>query len=459
MKHPFLIAKAMIQKVRQPSRVYLDYAGATPVSPLSEAAFIEAIGSYGNASAIHREGVEAGRFLDKARAKVATVLNAHAYEIYFMSSGTESANLATLGVYEGLIDARGKTQGASNAGAGTNMLPHIITTTIEHPAVLEAVWKLEKEKKVTATYIPVDTNGVVKVKDVREALRPETMLVSVMYANNEMGVLQPIKEIGRMIEEWKKGSGRTHTAYPYFHTDACQAANYCNLDVVRLRVHLMTINSSKVYGPKGSAALYKREGISLGAMTYGGGQERHLRSGTEAVPLHYAFSVALHEAKEIQEKEVWRLQLLNDYFVAEIKKAIPSIVFYGTFDEIKTGHDTREVQKVVPAQELLLPRNDAMEEHVGVRIMRRLPNNINCRVPGISSEEMILRLDAKGFAVSHKSACASRESDGSYVIEALGGTREESLENIRITMGRQTTKKDMERLVEGMRYIADEYTG
>jgi cysteine sulfinate desulfinase/cysteine desulfurase-like protein len=182
-----------------------------------------------------------------------------------------------------------------------------------------------------------------------------------------------------------------------------------------------------------------------------------LRSGTEAVPLHYAFSVALQEAKEIQEKEVWRLQLLSDFFIQELKRVLPSVVFYGIFDEIKTGHDTRNEVKVGEAQEMLLPRNDAMEEHVGVRIMKRLPNNINCRIPGISSEEMILRLDAKGFAVSHKSACASRESDGSYVIESLGATSEEALENIRISMGRFTKKKDMERLVEAMKYIADTY--
>jgi cysteine desulfurase len=298
----------------------------------------------------------------------------------------------------------------------------MIVSSIEHPAILEPVRMLEKRGLVSVTYLAVYEDGLVKVHDVREALREETILVSVMYANNEIGTIQKVKEIGRALEEWKKEHEREHKDYPYFHTDACQAGNYCNLDVVRLRAHLMSVNGSKVYGPKGIALLYKREGIRIEPLVYGGGQERVLRSGTEDVASAFAFSVALLEAKDMREKESARLEELRDECVELLQKEIPSIVFYGSF---KMGE--------------------------------RLPNNINCRVPGISSEEMILRLDAVGISVSHKSACASSEGNGSYVIEALGGSGEEALENIRITLGRDTKKKDIETLVREMAGIAKKY--
>lgn len=410
---------------KKTKRVYLDYAGATPISDVALNALLQSKTVYGNPSAIHKEGVDAGRLLDKARALSAKILNAHAYEIYFMATGTESCNTGILGTYNAFIQEH---QGE---------IPHILTTPIEHPAVLEPIKKLESEKKVTVTYVPVYEDGVVKLNDIREALKENTILVSVMYANNEIGTLQPVKEIGRCIEEWKKERNRTHTEYPYFHIDACQAGNYCNLDVIRLRAHLLTVNSSKVYGPKGCALLYKREGTSVHGITYGGGQERGLRSGTEDASLAYAFSRALEESQMMREKESVRLRYLRDYCKKRLEEEIKDVVFYGAFDAYK--HTLEEGDSKHIKHEL------------------RLPNNINCRVPKIRSEEMILRLDALGFACSHKSACASKESDGSYVIEALGATKEESLENIRITFGRATTKKDIENLVRAMTSIAEKY--
>ena len=405
-------------------RVYLDNAGATEIGARAKRALLGALDTFGNPSGIHAEGAHAGVLLDKARSLCASVLNVHAYEIYFTSSGTESCNLVVVGTYEGymrqqIIENRLQT-------IHSNTLPHIITSSIEHPSVLEPIRALEKEHKIRVTYLPVYEEGIVKVKDVREALCDETILVSIMYANNEIGTLQPIKEIGRAIEEWKRERNLPHVSYPYVHTDACQAANYCNLDALRLKVHMMTVNSSKLYGPKGIALLYKREGVQLSPISYGGGQERGLRSGTENVASAHAFGVALTEAKELQESESMRLHTIRDRAVERMKKEIPSIIFYGAFD------DKQEV--------------------------KRLPNNINCRVPGISSEEMILRLDARGFAVSHKSACASLETDGSYVVMALGATEDEAKENIRISMGRNTTMKEMERLVGAMRDISSKYT-
>lgn len=412
------------------SRVYLDNAGATEVGVRAKRALMESLAVYGNPSGIHTEGLNTSLLLDKARACCAAVLNAHAYEIYFTSSGTESCNLAILGTYYGY-----RQQIASIANNKQQIIPHVIVSSIEHPSILEPVRRLEREGKVLVTYLPVDDTGIVRSRDILEALTEDTILVSVMYANNEIGTIQPVKEIGRTIDEWKRQCGRTFTSYPYFHTDACQAANYCNVDVLRLKVHMMTVNSSKVYGPKGSALLYKREGVQLSPLLEGGGQERGLRSGTENVAAAYAFSVALTEAEELREEESMRLRLIRDETVAQLKKEIPSIVFYGAFDEICKRQDG--------------------SLHYGEVV--RLPNNINCRVPGISSEEMILRLDAKGFAVSHKSACASMETDGSYVLQALGATEGDAKENIRITMGRSTREEDMRGLVEAMKEIAEKF--
>ena len=427
------------------SRVYLDNAGSTEVGGRAKRALLETLTLYGNPSAIHAEGSHAGQLLDKARALCASVLNVHSYEIYFTSSGTESCNLAILGTYEGCKkqEARSKTQEGNQ-----NTLPHIITSSIEHPSILEPVRALEKENRIRVTYLPVYEDGIIKVRDVVEALSDETILVSVMYANNEIGTIQPVKEIGRALEEWKRTKNLSHTAYPYFHTDACQAANYCNLDALRLKVHMMTVNSSKIYGPKGVALLYKREGVKLSPVSYGGGQERQLRSGTENVAGAYAFGVALTESHEMREEESLRLRKLRDETVEQLKKHIPSIIFYGAFDQYRQQSIDSRQQK---DSELLHAIRYTLHAEC------RLPNNINCRVPGISSEEMILRLDAQGFAVSHKSACASMESDGSYVLTALGATEKEARENIRISMGRGTKKKDMMRLIEAMKEIAEKY--
>jgi cysteine desulfurase len=330
---------------KKSTRVYLDNAGATEMSARAKRALASALETYGNPSGIHKEGTEAAVLLDKARALCATVLNAHAYEVYFMSSGTESCNAAVLGTYEAYMK--------NNKGA----VPHMIVSSIEHPSVLEPVSILEKSGKITVTYLPVYESGIVHLNDIREALTLETILVSVMYANNEIGTLQPVKEIGRTLEEWKKKEGLSHTSYPYFHVDACQAANYCNLDVVRLRAHLMTVNSSKVYGPKGVALLYRREGIKVSEIVYGGGQERGLRSGTENVAGVYAFGEALKEAHELKESESKRLRDLRNTLIQNLTQEIPGIVFYGAMDVYDSHTEVKKLK----------------EE-------RRLPNNINCRV-------------------------------------------------------------------------------
>lgn len=407
---------SFFQKTKK--RIYLDNAGATYLGERAKRALLSSFGFYGNPSAIHQEGANASKIIQEARNMCAKVLNAHSYEIYFTGSGTESCNMAILGTFFGLSNSYTK-------------LPHIIVSSIEHPAVLEPVKKLEKENKIRVTYLPVYENGIVKLNDIRESLSEETILISVMYANNEIGTIQPVKEIGRLLEEWKRENNRLHIDYPYFHIDACQAANYCNLDVLRLRAHMMTVNSSKVYGPKGVGLLYKREGIKVKEINYGGGQERGLRSGTESVSLCFSFAEALTEAEEIKEKESERLVILRDFLKEELLKNIPDITFYGAFDDVKN----KKIQSLI-----------------------RLPNNINIRIPGILSDEMILRLDAKGFAVSHKSACASQETDGSYVVQALGATTQEAMENVRVSLGRDTSKQDLLDFVKAVKEIKEKFS-
>ena len=416
---------SFFNKQSKTKRVYLDNAGATEILPRAKAELLRVLDVYGNPSAIHKEGANASTELDTSRAKVATILNAHAYEITFVGSGTESCNLAILGTYYAW----------KKNNKDISVIPHIVTTEIEHPAVLESIKYLEKNNLVTVTYLPVYAFGVVKINDLRIAMNENTILVSVMYANNEIGTLQPVKEIGREISLWKTANKRDHNDYPYFHTDACQAGNYLSLDVLRLKCHLMSVNSSKVYGPKGIGLLYRREGIALDPISYGGGQERGLRSATESVALASSFACALEEVQKDKEKESLRLVELQNAFKQELSDQIPEVQFYGAFNESNLPTSNYQLSTI-----------------------KRLPNNLNFRIPGITSEEMILRLDAKGFSVSHKSACASAEDDGSYVIMSLGATELEAKENIRVSIGRNTKKEDLNALIKAIVIIRNKYS-
>lgn len=410
---------------KKSKRVYLDNAGATKVGARAERALFDSLKIFGNPSAIYEEGVEAKNLLSKTKEEVGKMINARPHEVYFTSSGTESCNLAIMGTY---LQWKKENEHLTT-------LPHMIVSAIEHPAIMEPITYLAKNSLINVTVLPVYENGIIKLNDVREAINENTILISVMYANNEIGTIQPVKEIGRLLREIKNQKSKVksensqsefslipsgYTLYPIFHTDACQAGNYLNLDVFRLGVDMMTLNSSKVYGPKGVAVLYKKEGVKIFPISFGGGQERGLRSGTENVASAYSFAVALKESQEMREKESERLLSVRNYFVEKLKSKMHNVKFYGDFEN-------------------------------------RLPNNINCSISGISSEEMIIRLSHKGFAISHKSACASQLDDASYVIKALGASDKEAKENIRITMGRDTTKEDMSRLVDSVLEITKKF--
>ena len=364
-------------------RIYLDHAAGTPVAPEVAKAMEGCIKDvFGNPSSIHREGVSAKTALKDAREKVAKVLSVKADEIVFTGSGSESINLAILGTVR----------------ASKIKNPHIITTAIEHKAVLETAHTLEKEG-VSITYLPVDINGLVKVADVLRAVKPETVLVSIMYANNEIGTVEPIIKIGSILKE----------KFPnvYFHTDACQAGGMLPLSVERMRVDLLTLNGSKIYGPKGVGALFVRRGTKIEPIIYGGGQEHKLRAGTENVVGIVGFALALELAEKLRKKESKRLTLLRDYLIKRILTEIP--------DTELNGH----------------PKE-------------RLPGNVNISFKGIPGEKLVLYLDAKGVAVGTGSACETANPKPSHVILALGKSKESALSTIRFSLGRSTTKKDLD---------------
>ena len=395
-------------------RVYLDHAAATPLDTRAkEAMELYFTTQYGNAGGLYEEGRRVKEALANARNVVARILGAHEDEIIFTSGGTESDNLAIFGVARSAahqeifsrLTLPRSAWGSSDASQKfPDMRPHIVTTTFEHHAVLGPCEQLEKDG-FNVTYLDVGHDGIVNPQDVQNALCPETILVSIMYANNEIGTIQPIAEIGKIIKEFR--ARKTQNLYPYFHTDACQAAGYLDINVNNLGVDFMTINAAKMYGPNGAGALYRRNGVPLKAQIIGGGQEMRFRGGTENVPLIVGFARALEIAQERKTEENKRLTDLRDYFIAEIQKRIPKTVL--------NGHPTK-----------------------------RLPNNVNVSILDIEGEALVLYLDAKGISFSTGSACTSESLDPSHVILALGKPYEFAHSSMRFTLGRSTTKEDID---------------
>ncbi len=346
---------------------------------------------------------------------VASLLSAHPDEIIFTSGGTEGNNLAITGVI-----ASYKLQATSYK----IKIPHIITTNIEHSSVLEVCRYLEKTKQARVTYVPVGANGIVDPKEIKKALKKETILVSVMYANNEIGTIQPIREIAKAIRNFRKSNVKgqmSKVAFPLFHIDACQAAQYLDLHVDRLGVDLMTINSGKMYGPKGVGALYVKRSTPIAPILMGGGQEHGLRSGTEAVPQICAFAKAFEIARGMSDSESKRLSALRDFLIGRLQKDFPRATINGDLGA-------------------------------------RLPNNVNVSFPDFDSELLVIELDAAGIALSSKSACEHDNPDESYVLRAIGATKKgEKTGSLRISMGRSTTKKDLTLLVSALQKIFKKY--
>ncbi|MBU1179278.1 cysteine desulfurase [Patescibacteria group bacterium] len=370
-------------------RIYLDHAATTYMDPRVKAAmepYWEK--NFGNPSSIYEEGRAAKKAIAGARLKVASVINARPDEIIFTAGGTESDNLAVFGLARSSVGGRTSHRPSHR--------PHIIVSKIEHHAILHPCQALGDFE---ISYISVDKNGIVGLEELKNTLKKETILVSIMYANNEIGSIQPIAEIAKII--------RKHGGKVLFHTDAVQAPPYLDLNVLKLGVDLMTLNGSKIYGPKGIGCLYKKRNVKLKPILYGGGQEAGLRSGTENVPAIVGFAAALELAQKDREKESKRLEKLRNYFVERILKMEPSARLNGSLEN-------------------------------------RLPNNVNISFCGVEGESIVLYLDAKGVACSTGSACSSDSLEPSHVIMAIKTPPKYAHGSVRFTLGKKTIKKDID---------------
>ena len=401
-------------------RQYFDYSATTPVDKrIVKAMELYHLEFFGNPGSLHKFGQEASAAVFKARNKISKLINCDYREIIFTGSATEANNLALRGTLKALIQNLNIKDQNDNAKF-KNFKPRIITSVIEHESILETCRELEKSGLAEVIYLPVNKAGIVDLKKLKAALNEKTALVSIMYANNEVGSIQPVKEISEIIKEFKINNLKIKNAgmaYPLFHTDAVQAFNYLDCDIKNIGADLMTLSSQKIYGPKGIGLLYiKNFGNFRGErfiepIITGGGQEEGLRAGTENVAGIVGFAEAAQIAADTRQKESVRLFKLQNYFWKTIKKNIPAVLLNG-------------------------------QDSGG----KRLPNNINVYFPGL--EGLIYKLDMAGFAVSGGSACSARLCRPSHVLRALGCSDTKASESVRISFGRQTNKKDIDRLLK-----------
>ena len=366
-------------------RIYLDHAATTPTDPEVVKAMLPYFtDAFGNPSSIHSFGQEARAAVEEARDRIASLIGARSEEIVFTSGGTEADNFAIKGI----------------AYATENRGNHIITTPIEHHAVMETCKSLER-RGFEVTCLPVDSYGLVDPDDVKKAITDNTVLISVMHANNEIGTIEPITEIGRIAQERRVA----------FHTDAVQTVGHIPVDVNELGVDLLAMSAHKLYGPKGIGALYIRKGTRIAPLLHGGEQERRRRAGTENV----AAIVGLGKAAEIAQREmdakVKRLVSLRDQLIEGLTQQIEHIHL--------NGHPTR-----------------------------RLPNNVNVSIEFVEGESMLLNLDLTGIAASTGSACSSSSLEPSHVLLAMGLSHELSHSSLRFTLGRENDEEDIERVLE-----------
>ena len=366
-------------------RIYLDHAATTPAHPDVVKAMLPCFTeAFGNPSSVYSYGQEAREAVEKARTKVAELIGARGEEIVFTSGGTEADNFALKGVAYG------------NGHKGN----HIITTSIEHHAVME-VCKFLGRRGFTITYLPVDEYGLVDPDDVRKAITAKTILISIVHANNEVGTIEPITEIGKIAEK----------AEVCFHTDAVQAVGHIPVDVDKLKVDLLSISAHKFYGPKGVGALYVRKGTKLIPLMQGGEQEKRRRAGTENVPAIVGLGKAVELAGQEIDKEADRLAGLRDKLIKGLSERVEDIHL--------NGHPTR-----------------------------RLPNNVCLSVDFVEGESMLLNLDLEGICASTGSACSSASLEPSHVLLALGLAPEQAHGSLRFTLGRENSEEDIDTVLK-----------
>ena len=372
-------------------RIYLDHSATTPVDPRVAAAMARSLTeNYGNPSSVHGFGQQARAAVDRARREVATLIGAKPNEIVFTSGGTEANNLAIRGVCEAAVD-HGR---------------HIITSAIEHPSVRGVCDALEK-RGWEITQLPVYENGIIRLHDLNAMLRPDTVLVTVMWANNEIGTIQPIHEIGALIRQ-RRANGQRHL---WFHTDAVQAAGRLPFNVDDAGCDLLSMSAHKLYAPKGIGALYVRRGVRLAVQNVGGHQERERRAGTENVPAIVAFGEAAKLAREEITERVAHDSALRDRFESRVKELISDVVMNGDREQ-------------------------------------RLSHVSNISFRFIEGEGLLINLDLEGVAVSTGSACSSGTLEPSPVIRALGVNDELARGSIRFSFGKDNTDADVDYVVE-----------
>jgi len=357
--------------------------------------------------ALYSGAVKTRSSIEDARTRIANILACQERNIIFTGGGTESNNMAI----QGVIHAWQK----KNPGKK----PHVIISAIEHAGVRDTCLYLKKNNRISLTLAPVDTDGRINVEGLRELISEDTALVSIGHANSEIGVIQPVEEIIKAIRHFKKKQYKDRNAeYPVFHTDAIATFAYMEVQPSRMNADLVSISAAKIYGPKGVALLYIRDGLTIEPFILGGGQERGMRSGTENVPLIVGFAQALDDVIETRDSEVERLQDLQKYFFS------------------KLGDISLALREKFNFLEQPIVINGSLEH--------RLPGNINISVEKISSEQLVLELDARGIFVSSRAACSEKDNDSSYVVHALASDHDDQSGSIRFSLGKDNLIKDID---------------
>ena len=410
----------MFRHIFKPRRIYLDYASLTPIDKRVLATMKKySHNDYANPSSWYKEGVAAKKVLESARTSVAKSINAHADEMVFTGGGTESNNVAILGT----IEAQ-RSRGLEYKDM------HVVASVIEHSSVLECFDHLKK-KGVQVDMVPVDENGIVKLDELKNVIKPSTVLVSIMMVNNEIGSIQPIREIAKIVRKARSAKmtsprmNSNEALLPLFHTDASQAFLYNEINLENLGVDLLTLDGSKVYGPRGIGALYIRRDIPIEPVFFGGGQEKGIRSGTENIPAIAGFAKAIELANSQRVSETVRIQKLREQFIKGLKEVEEDINVNGRIME-------KEERRMKKGERRM--KNEEVQS----------PHILNVSIPKIDNEFFILQLDAKGIACSTKSSCL-RDEDESYVLRAIGANSKDS---IRFSFGRNTSSKDIVRVLK-----------
>ncbi|HEX7586309.1 MAG TPA: cysteine desulfurase family protein [Patescibacteria group bacterium] len=387
-------------------KIYLDYAATTPmdkeVFQAMKPYFSE---KFGNAMSIHGFGQEALAAIDKARNMLAEFFHATTAEIIFTSGATESNNLAVKGIIKSYYSQLGNL----------TRRPHIITTAFEHHCVLYACRTVAKEGLAEVTFVRPGKDGIINVADIKSAIRPNTILVSVMYVNNEIGTLQPIKEISKLIKLTNNQRPKTNHKI-IFHTDATQAINYFDCDVNKLGVDLLSMSAHKIYGPKGVGMLYIKKGTPIRHIQEGGDQEYQMRAGTHNIPGIVGLGKAIELVARDSKRETPRIKKLRDYLIKKVLKEIPKSKLNGSK-------------------------------------IKRSPNNANFTFADVEGEGLILSLDMEGVAASTGSACSSGALTPSHVLLSIGLKPEDAHGSLRMTLGKYTTKQDMDMTVNKLKSV------